>query len=369
MRSSFRISAIDDVGLGREEDAADELDTEIAALQSQVDDAGAALAAVQNSLQHTKEQHTKEVTDLNKKIESAKGIATDALRRQEIGHKSELAALAREFEQRTESLKAMFSRNLEQNTRFDNIRRDLLSLGQETQMTDLKRLTERRRAKIQEVHSKAAISNLESGLKKRESLNNALLTVRRLEGEISDLQTSRREAEAEARIKITDLLTQIDLRRSDHATFLQALERDFSERQQQFEARIEMLQRQIEKERGQSEFEVRSAADKCENLQRMYQAVSRRGNQQLSQLDMDIRKLRRALDAAEQGEQRFAVANREQMARIRTLLTETETIQKTVAGLKEELFQTQKGNATAASVLRQSERTAERTHKRNSVFP
>jgi hypothetical protein len=101
----------------------------------------------------------------------------------------------------------------------------------------------------------------------------------------------------------------------------------------------------------------------------MYQAVSRRGNQQLSHLDADIQKLRRGLEAAEQGEQRFAAANREHIARLRTLQVETDAIRRTPIGLGKELSATQSGNATAASVLRQSERTAERTTKRNSVFP
>jgi chromosome segregation ATPase len=369
MSCSFRVSAIDNSSLEKVEEVADELDAEITTLQGQVDDARAAMDAVQGNLEHTQDQHEKEVAELSKKIQDAKAIAADALQKQEAAHNAELAAMAREFEQRTESMKALFSRNFEQNVQFEKIRRDLLSLGQETKLTDLKRLTERRRAKIQELYSKAELTNLENELKKRATLNADNLTVRRLEGEISDLQTSRREAAAEARLKITDLLTQIDLRRADHASFLSALQQDFSERRQQFEARIEMLQSQVEKERAQSGFEVKSAAEKCAGLQKMYQAISRRGNQQLSQLDMDIRMLRRALDAAEQSEQRFAIANREQMARIRTLQTEIEAMRRTAADLKNELSETRSGNAMAASVLRQSERSAERTHKRNSIFP
>jgi hypothetical protein len=101
----------------------------------------------------------------------------------------------------------------------------------------------------------------------------------------------------------------------------------------------------------------------------MYQTVLRRGNQQLSQLDADIQKLRRALEAAEQGEQRFAVANREHIARLRTLQMETYAVRRTAIGLGKELSETQSGNAATASVLRQSERTTKRTTKRNSVFP
>jgi chromosome segregation ATPase len=369
MGSTLRYSAIDESGVEREAGELDELDAEVASLQGQIDDARTALTAIQTNIEDTKEQHAKQVVDLSQQIADAKATAADSLQRQELAHQAELAKLAKDFDDRVGTLKAMLNRNIEQNAEFQNIRRELSTLGKQTKLTDLRRVTERHRSKIQERQSKTELSALQNELKKREILNTAILAVRRLEGEISDLQASRRENSAEARLKITDLLTQVDLRRADQATFIQALQRDFTDRGEHFEGRIEMLQRQIDQERTQNEFEIRSAAEKCENLQRMYQAVSRRGNQQLSQLDADMRQLRRAIEMAEQGEQRFATGNREQMARLRTLQSETDTLRRTGVTLEKELADTQSGNATAASVLRQSDRSAERVQRRNAVFP
>jgi hypothetical protein len=366
---SLRPSALGDDDLD-EEAISDETDLELANVERQITDAESALDNITENSQRRKSQYDKELTELWQKIESAKQIAADALERQKNSHQSEIANIVDEFEQRMQALKLSFQRNLDQNTTFEQIRQEISDLGNETKLTDQKRILEQERAKAQELNSIAEVNLLQKALKRRDSRNTAILTVKRLEQEICELQSSRREFLSETRLKVTDLIAQIDLKKRDHYQFVRNLERDLLEREQQFHDRISILQQQIERERLQTEYEVKSATEKCENLQKVYQAISRRGNQQLSQLEADVQKLKRAIEMAEKGEEKLVLTSRDEMSKLHSLELETQSILLTRAGLIQ-LNQTETRNRQVATVLKQrqtSNTLRDSSVRKNAIF-
>jgi hypothetical protein len=315
--SALRVSALG--GDSIDDLPGDETDAELEEVERQITDAQTALDAIQRNSAHRRSQYESELAELGEKIERAKEIAADALDRQRAVQKREIEELVEEFEQRMQAMQLSFRRAVDQNKTFDQIRQEIADLGYETKRTDQLRILEQEQAKAQEQASIAQVNQLQRSLKRRDARNAAILTVRRLEQEISDLQFARREFLSEHRLKVTDLITQIDLKKRDHAGFVRTLRRDIAEREQQNADRISILQQQVERERLQTEYEVRSATEKCQNLQNVYQTMTRRGNQQLSQLENDVQKLKRALELAERGEGKFVATSREELSKLHSL--------------------------------------------------
>jgi hypothetical protein len=363
MTSTFRLSAFDD-----EDPPQDDLDAEFASLEGQVSEAERTLEAIQRNLESKQRQHAAELARLTEKITEARSVAADGLKDQQIQHNAELRALAAEHEDRMANIKASLEANLQQNSAFAEMRRDIATLDRETKLTDVRRKAEQERSNIEELRSISDLNRRQKSLKRRDERNSLILHVRGLEDEVSTLQSTRREILAENRLKVTDLLTRIEVRRLEQRTFLATLQHDLSEREQLAQSRIAGLQEQIRCERAQIQTDTQFATEKCRHFQKIHQTMAKRGNQQVADLNREITKMQRMLRVAERGEQQVSAKNRSEMSKLQELQQETESMRRAAKGLNKELEETQTGNQTAASILRDAQKTPKGRQPTGSIF-
>jgi hypothetical protein len=259
------------------------------------------------------------------------------------------------------NLEASFETNMQQNSAFAKMRRDIETLHQEAKLTDVRTKAEQEQSRIEELRSVSDLKRRQNSLKRREARNSLVLKVRNLEEEVSGLQSRRREILAENRLKVADLLRQIELRRSEQRGLLATLQQDFSERERLAKSQITGLQQQIQCERGLIQTEGQFAVEKCRHFQKIHQTIARRGSQQLAELNREIAKLQRMIETAEKGEQQVSARNRSEMSKLRQLQEETASMRRTAQGLSRELEQTKTGNETVTSVLREAQTLAKRS--------
>ena len=367
MESSLRVSEF-----GDDLDIQEDHDEEIENLQQKVSQTETALMSMASAAQLKQEEYQTALKSLTEQIESAKRVAEEALARQKAENAEALDRLRTKLDREMMEIESQVRNNEIQNSLFEKTQQEIHMIGEMTKVNDLQRKVEQERSRIEETNAIAAVTRMQKSLRMRDSRNAAILAVKRLEQEISELQATRRELHSVLRLKSGDLMAQMEIKRRDHNTFMRNMKRTIEERDQRYETHIKAVKDQIERERMDSEHEIRATAEKCENLQKILQAVTRRGNRQLSQLEKDIERMRRTVAATRAEEQRSEASHIEQIARLHTLNTETSAVRTRTVGINQELMTTRARNAAAVSTLRKSEaKAATRTtgrHYKNSIF-
>lgn len=367
MESTLRVSEFgDDLDI-------DERDPEIEALQNQVAETESTLLSITSAAQLKQEQYQSSLKSLQNEIESAKHVAEEALARQKAENAEALDRLRTKLDREMMEIESQVRNSELQNSLFEKTHQEIHMLGEMTKVHDLQRKVEQERSRLEETTAISAVTRMQQTLRMRDSRNTAIMAVKRLEQEISELQATRRELHSALRLKSSDLMAQMEIKRRDHGTFMRNMRRTMEERDARYATHIKAVKDQIERERIDGENDMKTTAEKCENLQKILQAVSRRGNRQLAQLEKDIERMKRTVASTRAEEQRNEASHIEQIARLQTLSTETAAVRNRAVGINQELMTTRARNAAAVSTLRKSEARAAAAkttarHYKNSIF-
>lgn len=368
MTETLRVSTLDDA-ISDISEIDDEL---IETMRHKIADVQASIDRVAGEAQRKQDEYQQTLDDLSSQLENAKDVAEAALMKQKSDHALELAEhqrrLAIEFSQLETHIK-----NAEQDcSLFDHTRREMYELDQISKMNDAQRKIENEQAKIEESNAVFTVTSLQKSLRKRDSRNSAILRVKALEREISELQASRREQWTELRLKVTDMMAKIDLNTKDHTSFVRILKKTMEDRDAQYAEHLKAIRDQITTEKTESENDVKATSEKCESLQRIYQSITRRGNKQLSELAVDIERMKQIIDSEKQREERDAVVNAEQIAKFETLSSQTRGVRMRADTINEELSKTRQFNHSAVVTLKRNEakqaKPQQRSHRKNSIF-
>lgn len=342
----------------------DELKQKVADTQTLIDQITSESRRKQNEYQTT-------LDDLSEKLENAREVADSALQKQKEDHALELIELQKRLAQEYSKLELHVQNAEHDCSLFDHTRREIYELDQISKMNDAQRKIETEQAKIEESNAVFTVTSLQKSLRKRDSRNSAILKMKALERDISELQASRREQWSGLRLKVTDMMAQIDLKRKDHGSFMRTMQKTMEDRDAQYAEHLRVIREQITHERTESENEVTATSEKCESLQRIYQSITRRGSKQLGELMQDIERMRQLVDAEKEREESDAVTGTEQIAKLTTLSTQTRGVRIRADAITEELARTRQMNHSAAVTLKKkSERIApkQQTHRKNSIF-
>ena len=355
---------------GDDGDAPEEHDQEVESLLKQVSEAETALLSLTTTATKKREEYKQTLTSLTRDIETAKHVADEALSRQKTQNAEALESLRTKLEKEMMELETQIKNCELQNSLFEQTHQEIHLLSEMTKIHDLERQAEKEKARIEEVNAISAVSGLQRSMGSRDRRNAAIMGVQKLEQEISELQATRRELHAVLRLKSSDLIAQMEIKRRDHATFIGNLQRTINERDARYATHINAVKAQIEKERIDSENEMKATAEKVENLQKVYQAITRNGNKQLGLLERDIEKMKRMVEAAGKAEERNDILHLEQIAKLERLNTETAVMRNKSQDMEHELMLTKARNGQAVSNLRKhtTEKKQIGKHSRTSVF-
>ena len=363
MESSLRMSEF-----GEDSNILEQSDEEIESLQKQVSEAESTLLSLTTAATRQRAEYAQTLSTLMKDIETAKNVAAEALARQKAENTEALESLKTRLDREMMDLESQIKNCELQNSLFEQTHQEIHLLSEMTKVHDLERKAEEQKARVEEVNAISAVSQLQKSMGSRDRRNAAILAVKKLEQEISELQATRRELHAVLRLKSGDLIAQMDIKQRDQATFIGNLRRTMNERDARYATHINAVKAQIEKERIDMANDMKMTADKVDNLQKVYQAVSRNGNKQLGLLERDIEKMRRLVEAAGKAEERHDITHLEQIHKLERLNTETALLRTKSQEIEQQLLQTKARNGEAVTNLRKSEKKTYGRHHRTSVF-
>lgn len=334
-----------------------ELDNELASIQAQVDDTELTLQNIQRSIKDKTERYAIEINDLQEQLAQAKLESQRLLQEQEEQQNNEITDLKLHFNDEVSKIQGLLNRNIQEDNEWMQKRTEINQLGNETQLNDLLHKMETDKAKFQE---SVTVSAGNEARKKMERISNSIAAesrMRQLETEVADIQSNRRELGNESRLKTEEFNDKLEVRNRDHQILMRKMTNEMNVRTAQYEQHIKSLQSRLTREKQQCEFELRAATDKCENLQKMYQTITKRGSQQLLSITKDIERMKRSLDEAQKGESKYDTNNRSQMLKNQTLNAETENLRRTYQLMQEEFERLQMENQLAMHELQKCQQS------------
>ena len=350
MDKSLHLSDISPVRSDLKRDADDERDL----LISQINEYRAVLENLHEDSESRHSRYEAELSRLTRQIQDAKSRSASALDEQRSEHAEKLRATRAAFEDAKDHYRRKIEEIEKQNIALENSQREMARIGRETRSIDEQRMSVAEKSKMIESDAAKRSSQLQQTLKKKMIVYNNKQKLKRIEHEVSDLLTTRREIDSEFRLRRNDLVSRFEVMQADFKMLVKRLEHDMGQREKEYNLHLEVTRKRIEKEKQSADSELKLAAEQVDALQKLYQTVSKRGAQQLSLLNQDIEKMKKLLNASIEDQEKFTKSNVTENRKLYNLSKNTNTMRQTASGIMDELTRTKMEKDLSISQIQKS---------------
>ena len=338
------------------------LDTaqEIEMIQAKIDATEIALQKVKQTHEQRQKTAQQELDELVFELQQVRSTAESALRDQIAQQDSELQSLRKRFDEDLAKFQSGVSRNAHEDSVLKERRREVRALGEQSKLCDLESKIELERSKAEEDQNLQALSKAQKRMKMEADIIAAKKRLQRLEDEISDLTALRREKISDFKLKCNDFAQKMESRERDHAIMVTKLEKETKQREANFANHIQSAKGVLEREKAQAMTEADVFSTRYQSLQQLYQATSRRGNQQMQGLNNDIEKLKKSVEEAKDSEQAIEQKFREDAMKVQSLQTQILTLKRNYDGIQAEIVRVSQENERAKRELMRVEQASMR---------
>ncbi|OHT15115.1 hypothetical protein TRFO_14477 [Tritrichomonas foetus] len=334
---------------------ADEDLNEIDVLQTKIAECQTKLDSMKEDAEVRHIRYEEELRKIAVQIQDAKRLSVEGLERQKISQAEKIKDLKHQLEEEKLKYDGHLRLLINQNARLDKSQKEMTAISQLSRALDIQHLEELEKSRNIETDAVRRSAVLNKTLAKKMIQYNNKQRLKRLEQEVSELQSTRREIESEFRIKRSELMNKYDVKTADNKILLTKLQQDIEERDAEYALHLVVTRKRIEKEKQATESTMKSATEQCESLQKLYHTVVKRGGQQVSLLTQDIERMRKLLEATRQNEEKYGETSLKQNQKLYNLTKSTHTIRQQATGMMDELTRTRMENEFSVSILQNSQ--------------
>ena len=324
---------------------------EIATIQAKIDATEIALQKIKQTHEQRKRTAEQELAELSSELQSAKETAEAALRQQDQRQEEDLQKLQKQFDDDLASLDAGIKRNLHDDEVWNERRKEARALGEQSKLYDLQSQLEQQRSQAEENQNMQALNQAQKRMQLEVDIETAKKNLQMLEDEISELTTVRREKLGEYKIKCSDMTNKMEARERDHNIMVARLQKELAQRDATFAHHIESAKAILDKEKDQSSSETAVFTTRYQSLQQLYHTTTKRGAQQMQNLNNDIEKLQKSVDEAQAGEQAIADKFKEDASKIQALQADIAKLKLDQQNIKSEIARVTQENNRAKREL------------------
>lgn len=353
-----------------------DLGGEIEVIQAKINSTEIALRKIQQTHEQRRRTAEQELGELTLELQNAKETAQNALRQQVSEQEGELERLQKQFDDELAALDAGIERNIREDAEWKEKRKEVYDLGEQSKLYDLQSHIEHERSKAEENENIQAINQAQKRMQLEFDIESAKKKVQMLEAEISELTAVRREKNVEFQLKSSDLTNKMEAKERDHNIAVSKLQKEIAQRDVTFAHHIDSAKAMLEKEKQQSSHETETYTTRLQSLQQLYHTTSKRGSQQVDNLNKEIERLKKSVDEAKAGEGGITDKFKEDASKVQNVQSEIAKLKLEYQNLQSEIARTTQENARAkrelASVSKSHKFTATslstRGSARRSVF-
>jgi hypothetical protein len=164
---------------------------------------------------------------------------------------------------------------------------------------------------------------------KSASLQNAQ-RIQELENQLSELASITREELRDVRAKIDECLASIDVRELEHRSEIEKYQREFAQREEQYNAHLEILAEQFQQEKQRLEQQFTAASSKGENLRRVRAQLQKHHDMQIATTRKDNERMKLSIYQAK-------ARDDQQFVNTKGYVSQIQNIQRTCGELEQEL--------------------------------
>lgn len=339
------------------------LDTaqEIEVIQARIDATEIALQKVKQSHEQRQKTAQQELEDLAYELQQVKATAESSLRDQIQQQGLELESLQKKFDEDLAKFQSGINRNAQEDSLWKERRREVRALGEQSKLCDLESKMELERSKAEEDQNIQALNKAQKRMKMEADIAAAKKQLHILEDEISDLTATRREKLADFKLQCNDLSQKIESRERDHAIMVTKLQKETKQREANFAHHLESARGVLERERAQANAESDVFTARYQSMQQLYQTTSRRGSQQVQNINNDIEKLKKSVEEAKAGEQEMDQKFKEDATKVQSLQAELMTLKRNYEAIQAEIIRVTQENERARRELMKAEKSVTQT--------
>ncbi|OHT13322.1 hypothetical protein TRFO_16521 [Tritrichomonas foetus] len=344
---------------------------EIEVIQNRITSVRTLLERLNEDEQERHHRYDSQLNELAMEIQQAKHIRDIELEKQKMKYQEKKLELLNQLDEEKLQFESHFRQLLKQSQQYEqnfgeimNLKDQYFNISQQRKsiVEDAKQLEEEK--KIEQLSLQKTLARKMQKFQLNQQMN-------RLEHDVSELLSQRRDIEKTFKLKRAELVNKYEVSIKDHNILAQRLQKDINDRDNQYKLHLDIVKHQIEKENQRNDIERQAAEVQCVRLQELNLSIQRNCTQQISKLNRDIEQMKKLLEEAEQDDEKTQEENLINTKKLFDQEKSTNSIRQNAMKIENELTQTIAFNIAASNstISDHSSPTPKRTRvKKQAIF-
>jgi hypothetical protein len=271
---------------------------------------------------------------------------------------AEIQQLTAKHEEEIATMRSRYTASLKEAEQWAEAHAENIYLERVAELENLKKELESLRSQANE----AAFAQTQSRTKLFQQSKNASLQnaqrIQQLESQLSELSSITREELRDVRAKIDECLSAVDLRELEHRNEIQKYEAEIAQREEQYNAHLQVLAQQFQNEKQRLEQQLAAANSKGENLRRVLAQLQKHHEMQIETTRRDNERMKATIYQAKTREDQLFVDTKGYVSQIQSTQHACRQIEQEIQIVNSEIEELQAENQELQAELQNLDASA-----------